>query len=184
MRRIERTGYTKAPSHKHLWKYLHALLTGLSTDTSYPDGGTVSGVPNYGDEAMREQLDSIEADPKRFIDWARGTGVRWLYDNQGDLVGLTQTDFGTPNRLLPADLNLGHCGWSIHPNYRLRGHGATAVSICLDGAHDRGFSFVTLTPSSASAKTFIEHVIPEAAREHVVINDVSTILVNVKDRGY
>jgi len=138
------------PSSEHLSSYVGALERGWSADST------------RGEQAAREELARIEADPTAFIEGlvdreARGRPItlpggstvsripgfhRWLWD--GEFCGSIGFRWQPGTTELPPHC-LGHIGYSVVPWKQRQGYATLALSLLLPEAKAEGLPFVEIT---------------------------------------
>lgn len=150
------------PSLVYLDAYADALKRGWSPDNVRLE------------EAAREELARIEADPTAFVAWlddreaksgpitlpdgsqvARLPGYRrWMWD--GEFCGSIGIRWQPGTAALPAHC-LGHIGYAVVPWKRGRGHATRALALLLPEARKEGLDYVELTtdPDNLSSQKVI-----------------------------
>jgi predicted acetyltransferase len=142
--------YIVAPTREHLAGYVDALQRGWSPDNV------------RGDEAAREQLERIAADPDAFLatqddrearagpvrlpDGSEVTRLpgfhRWLWD--GEFCGTIAIRWQPGTEELPPYC-LGHVGYAVVPWKRRRGYATKALALLLQEAGTLGLRYVEIT---------------------------------------
>jgi len=138
------------PAREYLSSYTAALERVWSADNV------------RGEDASREQLQEIEANPDRFLESlvdreARGLPIkmadgstvrripgyfRWMWD--GEFCGSIQFRWQPGTEALPPTC-LGHLGYSVVPWKRRRGYATQALREMLPAAKAEGLRFVEIT---------------------------------------
>jgi predicted acetyltransferase len=146
------------PDPTHLRGYVAALKQGWSPDTT------------RGEEAAREALEKIRADPVGLFavtDDPEGLGpavktpdgtmharlpglVRWMWEDEADdaqepgFAGSINLRWMKGHAPLPPHV-LGHIGYAVVPWKRRRGHATKALALMLPIARAQGMPFVEIT---------------------------------------
>jgi predicted acetyltransferase len=151
------------PLPDHLPSYIAALQQGWSPNSM------------RGADASREELDTIDRDPQRYLErmvdreaaggpvvlpdgscTERLPGIRmWLWD--GEFCGVIAFRWQPGTTALPAHV-LGHVGYTIVPWKRGRGYATQALRQFLPIVKEEGLAYVELTtdPGNAASRRVIE----------------------------